>query len=125
MDQAVVRAGGRTHANGGDVALGVGVVRETEEQARLADARVTDQEELCAVGGEEEREREARERKHATSAARSALRQSARRMEEETWDELKSRSYSGADMMRVEGEGVKRAGSGTTSTERTDDERSE
>jgi hypothetical protein len=36
-----------THANGRDVALGVGVVGEAEEQARLADTRVADKEKLC------------------------------------------------------------------------------
>lgn len=35
-----------THANGRDVALGVGVVGEAEEQARLADTRVADKEKL-------------------------------------------------------------------------------
>lgn len=39
------------YADGRDVRLGVGVVCEPEEQARLADARVADQEELCAAAG--------------------------------------------------------------------------
>ena len=39
------------YADGRDVRLGVGVVCEAEEEARLADARVADQEELCAAAG--------------------------------------------------------------------------
>jgi len=34
-------------ANGGDVALRVGVVGETEEKTRLSNTRVTDEEELA------------------------------------------------------------------------------
>jgi hypothetical protein len=37
------------NTDGGDVALGVGVVCESEQQAGLADARVSDQEELEEV----------------------------------------------------------------------------
>lgn len=36
----------RTHTNGRDVALGVGVVGETEKKTRLADTGVTDKEKL-------------------------------------------------------------------------------
>ena len=48
------------HPDGGDVGLGVGVVGEAEEEARLSHARVTDQEELeqvvTARGGGRRRE---------------------------------------------------------------------
>lgn len=37
------------HTNGRNVALGIGVVGEPQQQARLSDARVTDEEELEEV----------------------------------------------------------------------------
>ena len=43
---------GKTHkvnANSGDVALGVGIIRKSKQQARLAHARVSDQEQLEEV----------------------------------------------------------------------------
>ena len=39
----------KVYADGGNVALGVGVVGETEEQARLSDARVANKEQLEQV----------------------------------------------------------------------------
>lgn len=47
-----VKCNGSTYevdANSGDVGFGVGVVGESQQQARLSDSRVTDQEELEEV----------------------------------------------------------------------------
>jgi len=43
---------GRTYeidANGGNVTLGVSIIRETKQEARLSDSRVTNQQELEQV----------------------------------------------------------------------------
>ena len=39
----------KVNANSGDVALGVGIIRKSKQQARLAHARVSDQEQLEEV----------------------------------------------------------------------------